>query len=332
MTLILATLNKDFALVASDRRLTQPDGAVIEEESCKLTAFSCNGIHMYKSVLLIVVISVVSGCSSIQSILGINYSNQQRSVSSVVDYLYPNKRGEINIETKIPDLVIPLKVGIAFVPDNCGSFRRHDLNEELKRSLLGKVADRFKSKDIISKVEVIPSSLLKRKGSFTNLRQIKKDLDIDIVVLLSYDQVQYTERNFISMAYHWSIVGRYVFKGDKNDTITIMNAAVYDIASEEMLFRSEATSKVNGNSASAFIAEELRTRSQKGFKLASEELSKILDWDLYQFKQKIKKKEVKVKVSYRRSYGGGSLYIILISTFLLILGLRNSSNRRRSPI
>ena len=286
---------------------------------------------MYKTVLLIIFISLLSGCSTIQSMLGINYSDQQRSVSSVVDYLYPNKRGEINIETKIPELVIPIKVGIAFVPDSCGSFRRHDLNETLKRDLLGKVADKFKEKDIISKVEVIPSGLLKRKGSFTNLRQIKKELDIDIVVLLSYDQVQYTERNFMSLAYHWSIVGRYVFKGEKNDTITLMNAAVYDIASEELLFRSEATSNVKGNSASAFVAEELRTRSQKGFKLASEELSKILDWNLYEFKQKIRKKQVDVKVSYRKSWGGGggSLSFIWIVLLPVMFGLRYMNGKRR---
>lgn len=287
---------------------------------------------MCKSFLLIVLVSLVSGCSTIQSMLGINYSNQQRSVSSVVDYLYPNKRGEINIEAKIPELIIPLKVGIAFVPDSCGSFRRHDLNEELKRDLLGKVADRFNEKEIISKVEVIPSGLLKRKGSFANLRQIKKELDIDIVVLLSYDQVQYTERNIMSFAYHWSIVGRYVFKGEKNDTITLMNAAVYDIASEELLFRSEATSNVKGNSASAFVAEELRTRSQKGFKLASEELAKILDWDLYGFKQKIKNNQVEVKVTYRRSGGGGSLDVILIALFSLAFGLRHFSNKRHRSI
>ena len=285
---------------------------------------------MYRVVLLVLIASFTGGCSTIQSFLGINYQSQQRSVSSVVEYLYPNKRGDIKIETKIPDLVIPLKVGIAFVPDNCGTFRRHDLNEELKRELLGNVAARFRSKDIIEKVEVIPSRYLKRKGSFTNLRQIKKDLDIDIVVLLSYDQVQYTERNFISMAYHWSIVGRYVFKGDKNDTVTLVNAAVYDIDSEELLFRSEASSNVKGSSASAFVAEELRVRSQKGFELASEELSKVLDWDLYQFKQKIKKDKVKVNVSYRQSWGGGgSLAGISLAFLLFAFGLRYLSRSRR---
>lgn len=273
---------------------------------------------MCRYILLIISVLIMSGCSTIQSMLGINYSSQQRSVSSVVEYLYPNKRGEVNIETKIPELLLPLNVGIAFVPDNCGSFRRHDLNEELKRELLDKVANRFREKDIINKVEVIPSVQLKRRGSFANLRQIKKDLDIDIVVLLSYDQVQYTERNAISLVYHWTIVGRYVFEGEKNDTITLMDAAVYDIDSEELLFRSEATSNVKGNSASAFVSEELRIRSQKGFELASEELSKMLAWDLYKFRQKVKEKQVEVNVSYRGGYGGSSSVIFLLSLPLLI--------------
>jgi rhombotail lipoprotein len=96
----------------------------------------------------------------------------------------------------------------------------------------------------------------------------------------------------------------------------MVDAAVYDIDSEELLFRSEATSNVQGDSASAFVAEELRTRSQYGFELAIDELSKILDWDLYQFKQKVKKNEVAVKVSYRSGGGGGA---ISLDIFLLPL-------------
>jgi len=292
------------------------------------------GVYVGKFILLIISVFLISGCSTIQSMFGINYSAQQRSVSSVVEYLYPNKTGEINIETKIPELLLPLNVGIAFVPDNCGSFRRHDLNEELKRKLLGNIADRFGEKDMINKVEIIPSGHLKRRGSFTNLRKIKKELDIDIVVLLSYDQVQYTERNAVSLVYHWSIVGRYVFKGDKNDTITMMEAAVYDIGSEELLFRSEATSNVKGNSASAFISEELRVRSQKGFALAVDDLSKMLEWDLYGFKQKVKSKQVEVKVSYRRSGGGGGggLGVAFTIFLLLVMSLRYSDARKINQV
>lgn len=270
-----------------------------------------------------ILIMPVGGCSTIGNLFGLSmYSSQQRTISNSVEYLYPNNRGEIKIEPRVPELLVPLDVGIAFVPDTCDSFRRHDLNEELKRELLDKVAARFREREIINKVEVIPSHMMKRKGSFPNLRQISEDIGIDVVVLLSYDQVQYTERNFVSAAYHWSIVGRYVFQGDKNDTVTVMDAAVYDIESESLLFHSEATSKVKGNSASAFVVEDLRVRSQQGFKMAIDELSKMLDWDLYKFRQKIKNKEVEVKVTHR---GGGSLAVVFLLMFGLVLVLRGKT-------
>ena len=281
--------------------------------------------------LLVAALSLLSGCATISSFLGLNYSSQQRTVSSAVEYLYPNQRGTVNIKTRIPQLVVPLNVGIAFVPDSCDSFRRHDLNEELKRELMDRVVKRFEERDIINKVVAIPSHMMKRKGSFTNLRQIRKELGIDIVVLLSYDQVQYTERNFISAAYNWTVVGRYVFQGDENDTVTMMDAAVYDIPSEELLFRSQGSSNVQGAAASAFVAEELRERSQQGFGLAIDDLIKNLDWDLYQFKQKVKKDEVKVTIVHRSGSGGGSMNgvgLLILMAGLVLLRARTTTPRR----
>lgn len=41
MTLIIAAANDQYAVLASDRRLTRPDGTVVDEETCKITAFAC---------------------------------------------------------------------------------------------------------------------------------------------------------------------------------------------------------------------------------------------------------------------------------------------------
>lgn len=41
MTLIIAVANEQYAVLASDRRLTRPDGTVVDEETCKMTAFVC---------------------------------------------------------------------------------------------------------------------------------------------------------------------------------------------------------------------------------------------------------------------------------------------------
>jgi hypothetical protein len=41
MTLIIAVANDQYAVLASDRRLTRPGGTVVDEETCKITAFAC---------------------------------------------------------------------------------------------------------------------------------------------------------------------------------------------------------------------------------------------------------------------------------------------------
>ncbi len=274
-----------------------------------------------KILLMSMMILMLSGCSTLQSMLGINYNDQQRSRSSLVDYLYPNSRGSIAIKPKIPKLSIPLRVGVAFVPDSCGTFMRHDLNETLKNKLLSKISSKFESKEIINKVKVIPATYLRRKGSFNNLHDIKKQLNVDIILLLSYDQVQYTERTGVSLIYYWTVVGRYIFEGEKNDTVTLINAAVYDIDSEELLFSSSGNSKVRSRAASAFISEELRVNSQKGFDIAIDNLIVKTDLELERFKQKVKSKTVAVNVHYRSGGGAfgwfvGLLFLILVSTRL----------------
>ena len=280
-------------------------------------------------VLLFVILSV-SGCSTIKSMLGMNYSNQQRSQSSVVEFLYPNKRGNIVVQPKVPDLNVPLRVGIAFVPEACGTFYRHDLNEELKNSLLKRVSARFEEKGFIEAVKVIPSTYLRRKGSFNNLRDIKRQFNVDIMVLLSYDQVQYTEQTALSLVYYWTVVGRYVFEGEKNDTVTLINSAVYDIDSEELLFSSSGDSKVNSSAASAFISEELRLNSQKGFDHGIDDLIENIDKDLVVFKNKIKANTVAVNVHYRGAIG---MFEVTILLFVMFVGmgfrLRNSKYQRK---
>lgn len=272
---------------------------------------------MKRIIFLLAIIISLSGCSTIKSMLGLNYSTQQRSQSSIVEFLYPNSRGNIRIQPKVPNLNIPLQVGIAFVPEACGTYRRHDLNEELKTSLLKRVSSQFENKEFIETVKVIPGTYLRRKGSFNNLRDIKRQFNVDIMVLLSYDQVQYTERKGLSLIYHWTVIGQYIFKGDKNDTITLLNSAVYDIESEELLFSSSGDSKVKSSTASAFISEELRLNSQKGFDLGIDNLIEKIDKDLSRFKQQIKSKTVAVKVRYRSGGGGAVSFYSLI----LFIGL-----------
>lgn len=41
MTLIIAAANSEYSVLVSDRRLTLPNGQIVDEETCKLTTFAC---------------------------------------------------------------------------------------------------------------------------------------------------------------------------------------------------------------------------------------------------------------------------------------------------
>lgn len=262
---------------------------------------------------------------------------QSRAKSSIVDYLYP-KESNFIVEPSIPTLHLPLKVGIAFVPGQqfqargvniwSGATAHASLTEGGKVKLLEKVAKNFRQYDFVKDIEVIPSQYLTPEGSFANLEQIKTMYGIDIIALVSYDQTQFTDEGFLSLSY-WTLVGAYVISGEKNDTSTMMDTAVYDIQSKKMLFRAPGTSQVKGSSTPINLSEELRQDSIQSFNEASKNMVKNLDMQLQRFREKVKQDPQTVKIIHREGYGGGgsiSLSEITVMTFLLTCLYR----RRRS--
>jgi len=243
------------------------------------------------SLVLTFVISIV-GC----------VSQQTRAKSSVVDYLYPDGSEEI-IRPSVPTLKLPLKVGIAFVPEqeitsrgrkiwtgitgNSASLAGTTLTSSKKSKLLDRVASNFRKLEFVSDIEVIPSEYLTAKGGFSNLQQIQTMYGIDVIALVSYDQVQFTDEGYLSLTY-WTIVGAYVVSGEKNQTSTMLDTVVYDIKSKKMLFRAPGTSEVKGNATPVNLSEELRVDSIQGFDLAADKMTENLKTQLVQRKNKKK--------------------------------------------
>jgi len=257
-------------------------------------------------------------------------NQQTRSKSSVVDYLYPTSTNEV-IQPSIPTLHLPLKVGIAFVPEQDTETRGRNhwsgvvgtgaaLTSASKADLLDKVASNFKELGFVSEIEVIPTEYLTHGGSFNNLEQIQTMYGIDVIALVSYDQVQFTDEGFLSLTY-WTIVGAYVVSGEINDTSTMLDTVVYDIKSKKMLFRAPGTSVVKGNATPINLSEELRADSIKGFNMAAEKMTKNLHSQLTRFKDKIKQNPEQVKIVHREGYsssGGGAFNLYMLSILLLI--------------
>ena len=268
-----------------------------------------------------------------------------RTKSSVVDYLY-SKNTETIVQAATPVLSLPIKVGIAFTPDQHNVRSRRNiwtgtyskgtaLTSVNKSKLLEKVADNFRSLKFVSEIEVIPSEYLTPQGGFANLEQIKTMYGIDVIALVSYDQVQFTDENFLSLSY-WTIIGAYIVSGEINDTSTMLDTVVYDISSKKMLFRAPGTSIVKGSATPVNLSEELRKDSLKGFELAAVEMTKNLEFQLDKFKEKIKNKPEQVKIIHRAGYTGGGVIstIELTSLFILmaLISLARYSNGLRNGL
>jgi len=273
--------------------------------------------NFIKSILILAVLSsLLLGCAG----------QQNRSKSSVVDYLYP-KSSDVVIQPSIPTLNVPLNVGVAFVPAARSSSSgmnfwtsnynvNNGISEIEKRKFLETISAHFKQHEFINKIEVIPSAYLKPEGSFTNLDQIKTMYGVDVIALVSYDQTQFTDENFLSFSY-WTVVGAYVVSGEKNDTSTLVDTVVYDIKSRKMLFRAPGTSQIKGSATPINLSKKLRVDSAQGFQVAFDQMITNLDTELGQFRQRLKDNPAEAKVVYQKGYGGGSLNWVLMIGLIL---------------
>lgn len=237
--------------------------------------------------------------------------------SSVMQYLYPDKKDYIET-SGIPRLELPLRVGIAFVPENTG--RNRALTERDKMELMKTVSRHFKKYGFVKSIELIPSAYLRQGGSFVNLNQLRTMYGIDVISLLSYDQTQFTDEGIASVTY-WTLIGAYIIPGEKNDTHTMVDASVYDIQSQKMLFRAPGTSHIKSNATPVNLTEQLRADSVRSFEEACSDLVVNLDNQLESFKEKIKETPDEYQVVHRPGYtGGGSLDGFFVILLILLSG------------
>lgn len=257
------------------------------------------------------------------SLSSCSWSYDRHSRSSTVDFLYPEGTSE-KMQPTVPHLKLPLSVGIAYVPSSQG--HAAGLSEERKMQLMESVAAQFRSKPFISDIQLIPTAYLKNGGGFRNLDQIRNMLGVDVVALVSYDQLQHNDPNFLSLTY-FTIVGSYIIPGEQNDTSTMLDTAVFHIPSRKLLFRAPGTSTVKGFSSAVGATRSMRINAQRGFEGANEEMIANLQGELNRFKVRVKENPSQFKVTHKPGYNGaGNLGVVFGATLclLLLLGGRRS--------
>lgn len=232
----------------------------------------------------IVFVPVLLSCLFLLTGCLIGTRRPTRNASSALDYLYP-EGGVTASPARQVNLQLPVRVGIAFAPDRTS--RADPVTEEQKQRLLTGVADAFKAHEGIGHIEVVPSAYLQPGGSFANLDQLRSLLGIDLIVLLSYDQSQFTDATRASWTY-LTIVGPLLVSGEKNDTRTLMDAVVYDIPSRALLFRSAGESTVKGWTSPVTVDRKRRKFASEGFAKATDDLVVNLNEALARFEEQAK--------------------------------------------
>jgi rhombotail lipoprotein len=224
-----------------------------------------------KSVVLFgaIVLAIVplSGCG--------HYTTQR--TSNVLTYLYPGdtQPGEVAkaiSKTSLANTPRPITLGIAFVPESRtitsgGDTKIEPLTEKFKMEMMRELTAQLRQYSVFAGVEEIPSTYLKVGVGFANLDQIHTMTGVDVIGLVSYDQVQFTDRGLFSLLY-WTGIGWYFVPGEKNDTNTMIDAALYHIPTQKPLLRATGQSRVYHYSTPMNQSQNLRDDSENGFKEA----------------------------------------------------------------
>jgi rhombotail lipoprotein len=244
--------------------------------------------------------------------------------SSLVDYLYPDGEEPPGRAANVPNLELPLKVGLAFVPASGGNAQA--LNEAERMQMLEKVKASFTGRDYIDEIAVIPEAYMRTGRGFAALEQTARLYDLDVIALVSYDQVAHSAERTSSFLY-WTIVGAYVIKGNKNDVQTFVDTAVFDVATKKLLFRAPGVSEAKSSSTLVDLERDLRASQRKGFEQAMTDMTVNLDKELTVFKERIRTDQsVRVTHSPRYSGGGGADVALIALAGILLL----ASARRRA--
>lgn len=271
-----------------------------------------------KHLIIVVVALLLASCASMFPAGGEKFSG------SAVDYLYPAAKEPVQLTAEmVTHLRPPVRVGIAFAPSSGGAVGPTE-DERLK--MLQKVKEAFGKYEFIGAIEVIPSAYLQPKGGFANLKQAARMFNVDVVALLSYDQVQFNDTNGLSFLY-WTIIGAYVIHGDQYDIHTMLDASVFDVRSRKLLFRAPGASNIKGSAAMVGFNEKSRAARTQGFNLALSGLIPNLQDELAKFRERAKS-DCNIRIENRPGYsGGGDLGLLGILFAAVLLGVNRGKVR-----
>lgn len=246
-----------------------------------------------KNLLLTIAVLCLTGCAS----LGLDQKRHIKS-TSLISFLYPDK--DFPSENSMPHLQLPLNVGLAFIPPTSGSA---EPTQAFQQQLLSQVKSEFSDKDYINKIVIIPSMYLKHGRNAIELEYLKQMFQIDVIALVSYDQITRRADNLKSLTY-FTVLGAFIFKGSEFDTSTLLDLAMVDIDTKVILLRAAGVANARDDFKESHVNKKYHQLTRKNFNTAIGALSDNLKLAVNQFEfdLKHKPKESQIKVSSKPGY------------------------------
>lgn len=270
-----------------------------------------------RALIPLLAVVALSGCTSLW--MGAGYEQRREGASSsLVDYLYPD--GETPpADWDTPLLSLPVRVGIAFIP----TYGQQDLTAREKQDLLLRVANGFRDRDYVQSIAAIPDHYMRSTSGILGMKQVAALYDVDVMALVSYDQVSFSGERDSAILY-WTIVGALVVKGNTNEVQTMIDTAVFDVETGNLLFRAPGMHRDQRNSTLMDNEANLRALWSEGFTAATENMIGNLDLELDTFKDAVSAGQM-AQVEWREGYGGGASswpWLMLLGILVLARRLR----------
>lgn len=278
-----------------------------------------NRKYLSYKIIILSVLLFISGCSGLDS----KRSGNNSTSSSLANFLYPNKQTKVVQAQQIPQLTLPVKIGLAFLPSD--NWRGAGLNSSTELQLLNKVKSRFSQYRFIDDIKIIPSTYLrhrsiKNSSGFDTLTQVANLHNVDVIALVSYDQLTQSQFNNASLLY-WTIVGMYVIPGNENTIQTFVDTAVFDVKSRKLLMRAPGISKLSKLSTAVNVDRVITKKSLTGFNLAFDDMIVNLDKELSSFKEQVENGKSAKLTNLKEYSAAGSLNISLLFLMLLVISV-----------
>jgi rhombotail lipoprotein len=252
------------------------------------------------AVLLLALAVLLSGCTALCPGCRTRAIHTGAS-TSLVDFLYPKGGPPPADHQNLPVLPVPLRVGLSFLPERAGTEAPDPAQRE---QILERIAEHFKSRGFIGQIVIIPDYYLQGSRGFEGLAGIERLYGVDVMALVSYDQVGYQDDTRSSIGY-LTIVGAYFLHGTREDVTTLVDLAVVDPNSRTLLLRAGGTDTRARNTALIGSGTVARNQNTDSLNAASTQLIEHFDVALTQLEADIKAGKSEVQVTHRAGYTGG---------------------------